>query len=122
MRGITTDGRRYRLLRHSAARRNRQTGEVPIWLIVVLGLFGGVLLYWYTTPNSMPTWLRGWLPSAATTTAGSSSDAKPVYRWEDEAGQTHITTQPPSGRPYEVIRYRADTNVLPSESSHRPRP
>lgn len=116
-----TDGRRHRLLLHSTARRNRQTGEVPIWLIVVLGLFGGVLLYWYTTPNSMPTWLRGWLPSASTT-ASSNSDTKPVYRWEDEAGQTHITSQPPSGQPYEVIRYRTDTNAIQPEPTSRPKP
>ena len=103
------------------ATRHRQTGEVPIWLVVVLGVLGGLLLYGYTTPKSIPTWLRGWLPGLTSTAADSTpGSTQTVYRWEDAAGQTQITTHPPSSGPYQILRYRSDVNVLQAEPSHAP--
>jgi hypothetical protein len=40
--------------------------------------------------------------------------SKPVYQWQDERGQWHVTDkQPPEGVPYEVKQYPLDANVLP---------
>lgn len=86
--------------------RRGQTGAVPIWLLLVLGILGGVLLYWYTTPQETPSWIRDWLP-------GMPEYTGPLYRWRDDQGREHVTDKPPKGRPYEEVRYRTDTNVLP---------
>lgn len=94
--------------RSSPARRWRQTGRAPMWLLIGLGMLGGLVWYWYTTPPSVPSWARGWLPSLPEYTG-------PLYRWRDEQGREQITDKPPRGRPYETVTYRADTNVLPPE-------
>ena len=86
--------------------RRRQTGAVPIWLLLVLGVLGGVLLYWYTTPQETPAWVRGWLP-------GLPEYTGPLYRWRDDQGRMQVTDKPPKGRLYEEVRYRADANVTP---------
>jgi len=86
--------------------RRRQAGAVPIWLLLLLGVLGGVLLYWYTTPQETPAWARGWLP-------GLSEYTGPLYRWRDDQGRMQVTDKPPKGRLYEEVRYRADANVTP---------
>ena len=86
--------------------RRGQTGAAPIWLLLALGILGGVLLYWYTTPQETPSWVRDWLP-------GMPEYTGPLYRWRDDQGREHVTDKPPKGRPYERVRYRTDTNVLP---------
>lgn len=90
-------------------KRWRQRGEVPIWVIIGLGLVGGLGLYWYTTPRAAPAWVRGWLP-----TAEPSGQNKPLYRWQDAYGREHVTDKPPVGRPYQVVISPLDANVLPS--------
>ncbi len=86
--------------------RRGQTGAVPIWLLLVLGVLGGVLLYWYTTPQETPSWVRDWLP-------GMPEYTGPLYRWRDDQGRIQVTDKPPKGRTYEEVRYRADANVMP---------
>ena len=85
----------------------RQAGAVPMWVLIGLGLLGGLGLYWYTTPREAPSWARGWLP-------GSPDPNKPLYRWQDRYGREHITDKPPTGRPYDVVIHPYNTNVVPS--------
>ena len=85
----------------------RQTGRVMLWVVLlILAALGGALFYGYTTPQAIPAWARGWLPDPP-------GHTKPLYRWRDDQSRVHITDQPPKGRPYEEVRYRADANVLP---------
>ena len=91
---------------HKGGNWRRQAGATPIWLLLVLGVLGGVLLYWYTTPQTVPSWARGWLP-------GLPEYTGPLYRWRDDQGRMQVTDKPPKGRPYEEVRYRADANVTP---------
>ncbi|MBL8259846.1 MAG: hypothetical protein JNM60_08575 [Candidatus Competibacteraceae bacterium] len=86
----------------------RQLGRAPVWLLVGLGLLGGVGLYWYTTPQAVPAWARKWLPLP-----GLPEYTGPLYRWRDDRGREQITDKPPKNRPYETQLYRANTNVVP---------
>lgn len=85
----------------------RQTGEVPVWLIVGFGMLGGLAWYWYITPQQAPVWVRSWLP-------GPTDPNRPLYRWQDLYGREHITDEPPKGRPYDVVVRPLNTNVLPA--------
>lgn len=89
------------------SRNNHQVGAAMIWVILLLGLVGGILVHWYTTPQNAPVWMRGWLP-------GLPLQTGPLYRWRDAQGRLQISDQPPKDRPYEVVRYRPDANVLPA--------
>jgi hypothetical protein len=84
----------------------RQGGRVAAWVLVALGVLGGVVLYWYTTPQATPSWVRGWLP-------GLPEYTGPLYRWRDDQGRVQVTDKPPKGRPYETVQYRSNTNVVP---------
>ena len=87
----------------------RQSGVVPMWLLITLGiLLGGILLYWYTTPRETPSWIRDWLP-------GMPEYTRPLYQWRDDGGQVQITDKPPRDRPYNIVQYRSDTNVTPPQ-------
>jgi hypothetical protein len=87
--------------------RWRQVGRAPLWVLIVLGGLGGVILYGYTTPQSVPSWARSWLP-------GLPEYTGPLYRWVDQRGREQITDKPPKDRPYERMTYRSDTNTLPA--------
>lgn len=92
---------------HSVPRGpRRQAGRAPAWLLIGLGLLGGLVMYWYTTPQEVPSWARDWLP-------GLPEYTGPLYRWRDDKGREQITDKPPKGRPYDTITYRADANVVP---------
>lgn len=86
----------------------QQAGAVSLWILIVLGMLGGLVLYWYTTPQDVPSWARGWLP-------GLPEYTGPLYRWRDDQGREHITDKPPKGRPYETVTYRSDINVVPPQ-------
>ena len=88
--------------------RRRQAGKAPVWVLIGLGLIGGLMLYWYTTPQDTPVWVRSWLP-------GLPEYTGPLYRWRDDQGREQITDKPPRARPYEVVTYRADANVVPHQ-------
>ncbi len=83
-----------------------QRGAVPMWVLIALGVLGGMVLYWYVTPREAPSWVRGWLP-------GLPEYTGPLYRWRDDRGREQITDKPPKGRPYEMVNDRGDTNVVP---------
>lgn len=105
---------RYPLRDDAGARRTvpvnlwRQAGRIPMWVLIGLGALGGVVLYWYTTPQEAPSWARNWLPGLPPYTG-------PLYRWNDDQGRTQVTDKPPKGRPYEVVNYRSDANVVPPQ-------
>ena len=79
-----------------------------MWVLIGLGMLGGLVLYWYTTPQDTPSWVRGWLP-------GLPEYTGPLYRWHDDQGREQITDKPPRGRLYETVTYRANANVVPSQ-------
>jgi hypothetical protein len=93
-------------LRNQGGHPRRQRGRAPVWLIIFLSLLGGVVLYWYTTPQETPAWVRGWLP-------GLPEYTGPLYRWRDDQGRIQVTDKPPRDRPYETVQYRSDVNVMP---------
>lgn len=88
--------------------RRRQIGASAMWMMVGLGILGGILLYWYTTPQEAPVWVRDRLP-------GMPEYTDALYRWRDSQGQWQVSDKPPRNRPYEVVQYRGDTNVMPSK-------
>ena len=89
-----------------AGRRwRRQTGAVSMLWLVAFGLVGGVLLYWSTTPQDAPPWVREHLPGLSTGT---------LYRWHDDQGREQVTDKPPKGRPFEPVVYPTNVNVMPA--------
>ena len=36
-----------------------------------------------------------------------------LYKWRDAKGGLHVTDTPPADRPYEIVRYDPNANVLP---------
>jgi len=99
-------GIRQEILWKACRQRRRQFGAVPMWLLIVLGVLSGVLLYWYTSPRETPAWVRDWLP-------GMPEYSGPLYRWRDDQGRVQVTDKPPQNRPYEVVQYRSNANVVP---------
>ena len=95
--------------KESVRTRRRQAGRVSMGLLLGLGMLGGLVLYWYTTPQDAPSWVRNWLP-------GLPEYTGPLYRWRDDKGREQITDKPPRNRPYETITYRTNTNVMPSQN------
>ena len=94
--------------------RRHQRGSVALWLFLVLGLLGGVVLYWYLKPQEAPAWVRSWLPGLSSSLGHGTA---PLYRWRDAQGREQISDTPPKDRPYETVHYRADTNVVPPWNS-----
>lgn len=95
--------------KESVRARRRQAGRVSMGLLLGLGILGGLVLYWYTTPQDAPSWVRNWLP-------GLPEYTGPLYRWRDDKGREQITDKPPRNRPYETITYRTNANVMPSQN------
>lgn len=85
-----------------------QGGRVLVWLLALVVLAGGVLLYWRQYPASAPGWLRDVAPVLFV-------KRTTLYRWQDEAGNWHVSDTPPADREYEVVEYRSDANTLPPE-------
>lgn len=97
----------------------RQAGLSSIWLVVGLGILLGIGLYWYTTPQQVPDWIRDWFSAPA---GKESTASKPLYRWQDAQGRQHISDEPPQGRPYETVPQRTDVNVVPSATRQNRNP
>lgn len=85
----------------------RQRGQVSIFWLLLLGAVGGVLLYWYTTPQDAPSWARSHLPGLPEYTGR-------LYRWHDDQGREQVTDKPPKGRPFEPVVYPSNVNVVPA--------
>jgi hypothetical protein len=80
-------------------------------LFVLAALLAGAALLWFQAPQYLPQSLRVRNPH-------SSDYAPNVYRWRDDAGVTQLTDSPPAdGRAYEVVRIRADTNLMPARTA-----
>lgn len=86
----------------------RQSGRALVWLLALLLLAGGTLVYWRHYPASAPGWVRDMAPALFVTRTT-------LYRWQDEEGAWHVSDTPPAGRDYEEIEYRSDANTVPPE-------
>lgn len=109
------DLRKGRRRRSNLTGVQRLSGKVRIWVLILLGILSGLLMYWYTTPQEVPPWARSWLP-------GLPEYTRPLYRWRDAQGREQVTDKPPQGRPYETVNYRSDANVVPSRNGSASRP
>ena len=86
--------------RHSKKRRF-------VWAIALLAAFGGVGVYYYLHPESLPEW-------ATKTSIGRDLQTTTVYKWQDASGTWQVSDQPPpAGTEYQVEKYTRDINVLP---------
>ena len=87
-------------------KRRSSKGRI-LWIIALLAVFGGVGVYFYLYPESLPEW-------AAKTSVGRDLQTTTVYKWRDASGAWQISDQPPpAGTEYQVEKYTRDTNVLP---------
>lgn len=86
----------------------RQSGRALVWLLALVLLAGGTLVYWRHYPASAPGWLRDMAPVLFVTRTR-------LYRWQDESGDWHVSDTPPADREYEVVEYRSDANTVPPE-------
>jgi hypothetical protein len=89
----------------------RQGGRVQpaVWILlaIVLVVAGGGFAWWRHAPDSMPAFVKPYLPV-------SPESNPPLYRWRDDQGRVHVTDRPPEdGRPYETLKFHPDTNVVP---------
>ena len=77
-----------------------------IWVLLALALIGGI--YLYQNPD------LGKRVEDLSSGAGLSPKTTRVYKWQDDAGDWHISDQPPpAADDYESLDYREDVNVLP---------
>jgi hypothetical protein len=75
-------------------------------LVVVLLLAGAALAWWYFAPDTLPAIAKTYLPAAP--------KSNPVlYKWRDAKGGLHVTDTPPADRPYDIVRYDPNANLLP---------
>lgn len=78
-----------------------------IWLIVILVGLGGAATYLHQNPDQVPEW-------AAKSGLGRELQSTTVYKWQDDAGNWHISDQKPAESvEYQEGQYARDTNVLP---------
>jgi hypothetical protein len=92
------------------ARRLSRRARLALSLLLLPPLLAGSALYalWRFAPNLLPAPILERLPR--------SPEAMPVvYRYRDEAGRVVVSDRPPrDGRPYEVLEYHPERNVVPS--------
>ena len=78
-------------------------------LLLLLILVGGLAAYAWFNPD-----FRKELDTLSDQVVEMPARTATVYKWQDSAGQWHITdTPPPAGTPHEIMTYRSDENVLP---------
>lgn len=85
-----------------------QSGRALVWVLILVLLAGGTLVYWRQYPATAPGWLREMAPELFITRTR-------LYRWQDETGEWHVSDTPPEGSDYEVVEYRSDANTVPPE-------
>ena len=67
------------------------------WAIVGGIVLGGGLAWWVS--RDAPAQAERKQARAAAARSAQAEDARPVlYRWRDDAGVVHVTSQPPQGR------------------------
>ena len=112
--------------RHATPRRQRgdiNTGTAVAITVLLLAL----LAWWMYWPETIPVFGhrpeaelakprdgRADTPAAARAKAAADAN-KPLYKWQDEHGQWHITDRAPKDRPYEKVVVDPGTNVIPPE-------
>jgi len=90
-------------MQHTSSRR--KVGL--IWLILLMAGLGGGAMYFHQNPEQLPDW-------AAKTGMVRELQSTVVYKWQDAAGNWHISDQKPTENvDYKQDRYSRDTNVLP---------
>ncbi len=77
-------------------------------IAILAGLLAGGGYAWWLHKQSMQD-----KTSLSTRDKTDSVQAKPLYRWTDDAGITQITDTPPNGRPYKKVNIRPDQNIVP---------
>jgi hypothetical protein len=112
--------------RHATPRRQRgdiNTGTAVAITVLLLAL----LAWWMYWPETIPVFGQrpeaelakprdGRADTPAAVRAKAAADAnKPLYKWQDEHGQWHITDRAPKDRPYEKVVVDPGTNVIPPE-------
>jgi len=81
------------------------------WLIIGLGILAGAGYVIYHDPAA-----RSYIKQESEKVLPKTVTHTTVYRWKDKQGQWQITNTPPGkGIKYEIVEYRKDTNVIPSE-------
>lgn len=81
-------------------------------LAVVILVVGAAIVHYY--PERIEPVIQG------TPLKELVATSKPVYQWQDQQGQWHVTdTPPPEGTPYEIKQYALDTNVLPAYETEK---
>lgn len=92
-------------------------------LILLIG--AGLFYVWRFIPTQFPSVLSPHVPSYAewrdaqtpNKAAPANAQSKPVYRWRDKHGQTHISDKPPKGVRAERVRIDPNTNIVPMTHS-----
>jgi hypothetical protein len=84
----------------------KQHGRALVLLVLLLALLAGAGAWWYFAPETLPAVISSRLPA-------SPKLAPMIYKWRDAKGQVHYTDTPPPDRPYEIVRYNPNLNVLP---------
>ena len=85
----------------------------PVWKALKTVLFVLVILavagvYLYMNPEIWNKWVKG-------TPLAPAPTVTQMYKWRDANGQWQISDRTPdAGVKYEVMKYRSDTNVVPS--------
>lgn len=75
--------------------------------------------FWHTDAidQKMERLVREGKRLGRTLTDGGSDAPVTMYKWHDEQGQVHYTSEPPAERPYEAMEVDPNTNMLPSVGS-----
>jgi len=106
----------------------RQRGDINTGTAVAITvLLLALLAWWMYWPETIPVFGhrpeaelakprdgRADTPAAARAKAAADAN-KPLYKWQDEHGQWHITDRAPKDRPYEKVVVDPGTNVIPPE-------
>jgi hypothetical protein len=85
----------------------------PVWkafktILFVLVILAAAGAYLYMHPATWNKWVKG-------TPLAPAPAVTQMYKWRDANGQWQISDRPPdAGVKYEVMKYRSDTNVVPS--------
>lgn len=102
-------------------------------VIFKFGLTIGVLLAvpYFMMGGQLPSWAANWLPSSLGGGAGSVSAPKNIsdattdekvtyYRWVDEQGQVHFSSQAPTGQNVEKKTLLPNTNIVKATKIPQP--
>jgi hypothetical protein len=78
-----------------------------LWALVAIAAIAAATWRWY--PAILPARLAHQLPA-------SPGLGPPLYKWRDAKGRLNVTSTAPADRPYEVVRYDPNTNVVPGKT------